>query len=342
MNFRRIALVLGSALGILLVMKLTPTERVGSVMVGVDAVTAATKVGGGSWKRSGSSASKDKKPTEPETSEGQAQFVMWTKGTDRNRPALYVDVVPRVGLGYASLLVPNKSATDEMINPPPEIADMASRLHIGDVIRVTFSKPGGKLQAHALDIVKPADQDMSSKVFTYGGVRTIKVDGQERAAVCLRRKNLSWTFLVPGSGGAVAMPVSSTVGPRPAPLSQEWSESLARFRIGDQVFVDYETADYQFVLKDLAACQMAAHGTFLRMGKDTQAAKGCPTVTIQCGAREMTLLVPEQASALDGAPAGDTSAYPSLKGIKPGQAVDVKYHKEAGSLWLDEIAAAKS
>jgi hypothetical protein len=321
-------------------MKMAPHRCVGPVQMGVDAVTAATKIGGSKIPSKNKTATNDKKPTEPETSEGQAQFVMWQKGTDRAKPALFVDVVPRVGLGYASLLVPNKSAADEMINPPPEIADMGSRLRIGDVVRVTFSKPNGKLQVHALDIVKPADQDAGAKLFTYGGVRSVKVDGQDRAGVTFRRKTLSWTFLVP-AGGAAIVPVASTAGPRPAPLNPEWSESLARFRVGDQVFVDYDVADYQFILKDVSACQMAVHGTFVRTGKDTQGAKGCPTVVVQCGAREILLLLSEQGTALSGAPAGDASAYPSLKDVKPGQEVDVKYHKEAGLLWLDEIVAAK-
>jgi hypothetical protein len=339
MHLKRSVLFCLLVIGVVVLMKLLPArspESVGPAFLGVDAVTGATMrwtgIGsGGTGTKTGSSKKDAAETPVVQTAEGVAQFVNWQRGTDHGKPVLMVEVAPAVGYESrtAVLVVPNKNDLDSTVNPPDAVQGLASSLRIGDRLQITFSKPADKFVV--VNMASAGQAGDPAAAFVFAGTRTIQVKDQACMAVLLRRKHLGWAMVVPNDPAGAAAATGRLA--RPAP-DKALAERISRFRSGDMVSVDYTTADFQFVLKEMWPVQFSGRGEFCRSGKEAATGQGYATAVIRTGGNELVLFVPP-ADATAGAASGA-----ALKDVKPGDSVEFKYHRECGYPWLDEIARA--
>jgi hypothetical protein len=333
MNRKSASLVVVLAVAALVAVEILPALMTAPLGPGIDAVTAATKKSKSSKSytshKSGSSGAPA--PVVIETSEGIAQFIQWQQGVDLGKPVLLLEVAPAVGQGTATLVVPNASEKDTTVNPQKEIASLASQVRIGDLLRVTFTRSAGKFLVVDLASEKSAADATPPPPFTFNSIRTVQVDNESYLAVSLRRKLLTWTFLLD----------NKEKGSKPSP-EELLAKAVAKFKSGDLVNIEYNLRDYQFYLTRIAPAPLSGRGTFVRSGKDVQKDQVMPTAVVQFSGGTMTLRLPPQPAqpaAYGEAPAADEVPAP-LKGVRPGQAVEFKYHREGGTLWLDEIVVS--
>ena len=148
-----------------------------------------------------------------------------------------------------------------------------------------------------------------------------------------------WVFQLPLESAPAAEPVSQsqsvagadTVSPRnPGTLA----EQVAQFVVGDPVALEYDTVNFEFVLKSINWHRMSDSATLTRVGERTIRGVIYKTVFVTTSKKQsLMLVVPTTTST--GANAATLTE--TLDVIKAGQKVEVTYVRKNRVLWLDGV-----
>jgi len=232
------------------------------------------------------------------------------------------------------MIVPNMSVNDAAINPPPSIAKLAKTLRVGDAVEFNYLIINDKIYAAPITLLKPLSRKSGTAPFTFIRSYTKRVGRNKFRYVIANAGVIPCTF-------RVAEGVSLKGRPEP---DRKVTDALKGFCLGDKVELDYETMDYQFVLKGIRQCTLSGRGELTKITHRRFRGRKHVVAVIRTPKRTLKLTDPEPIIPPKGnAPTAmslDSPVQAALKKLQPGDHVTFKYRRKGGIYWLDQVADA--
>ena len=273
----------------------------------------------------------------PEYGEATGRFVKWTEGKDGRDPAMLLTVSDDKSTETATLICPNTKKG--RISPNWDIAKLADKLKIGDVIEVDYTYFKGRTTVRKLAL-QAASSDSDRQPFMFVRVAEVKQGKDKVLGVTATRGKLSWTFLVPNE----QVDTATLSGPDGKPLGEGTMtapadsilKSLATLRSGDLISLTYSPDNYRFVLSNLRVSRLAETGKFDRLSGRTINGKRHNMAMIRVGTKTLALVVPLPKAA-DVTTDNAARMTALLKDMRQWQAINITYRREDGIAWLDDL-----
>jgi len=145
--------------------------------------------------------------------------------------------------------IDDEKAKKGILNPIPTINELVPILKIGDKIKIDFVYVGKRYWINRVTLLNKKssiydDANSSSISFKTDSIRLVK--NNTRHALRVTRGTLSWMFLVPSITKTDTKTGKTTEISDPNILAK-----IKQFKTGENVFIDYETVKYTFILKDI-------------------------------------------------------------------------------------------
>jgi len=207
---------------------------------------------GGAWGGSVCGPTGGSTPIKPTPASCEATFTGWNIGVNNSAPTVILNAVPDRTSSLAGFIASNiddEKAKKGTLNPIPAVNELVSTLKIGDKVKIDFVYIGQKRWINKITLLTKkvstyddANSDMIS--FKMGGIRSIK--NNTRHALKVIKGTLSWTFLVPAITKTDVKTGKTTEISDPDILAK-----IKQFKAGEDIFIDYDTVKYTFVIKDI-------------------------------------------------------------------------------------------
>ena len=274
-------------------------------------------------------------------------------GTNNSAPTILLNAVPdgtAAPAGFLASNIDDKKAIKGMLNPCTAVSVLVPSLKVGDRLKIDFLflgetrwitkvTPLAKSASSASSVSSASSSSAAGQeamAFTVDGVRPLRIGSAAGTGLRVSKGTLGWTFVIRN------VPNPDSGAGKPAAVSDpEMTRRVQQFSPGEQVCIDYETADYMFVIKDIRPAIVSGTARVVSVG-EKNVINGklgiqnviCPQAVVSGVKGTEYLLIRPDDSAGAGLPAASANLAQTLKGLAKGQVIRYKYYIQGGLRWL--------